>query len=155
MSVAIRPIIRPQHQPRWRRGALAGALAAVVLATGAGQARATIQPAVTLDGPSEEIVGFGGAAMAEDGTGGVVYLKRVDGVAHVFVARYDNGAMVAADPRSTPASPTRPAGRASARPTAASWWSCGRPRSRPKTAGRSTSCSARRSAPGRRRSAKR
>jgi PKD domain len=70
------------------RTALVVALAAVVLAAGAGQARATIQPAVTLDGPSEEIVGFGGAAMAEDGTGGVVYLKRVDGVAHVFVSRY-------------------------------------------------------------------
>ena len=34
---------------------------------------------VTLDGPSEEIVGFGGVAMAEDGTGGAVYLERVDG----------------------------------------------------------------------------
>jgi hypothetical protein len=29
--------------------------------------------------------------MAEDGTGGVVYLKRVEGVAHVFVARYVEG----------------------------------------------------------------
>ena len=29
--------------------------------------------------------------MAEDGTGGLVYLKRVDGVAHVFVARYAEG----------------------------------------------------------------
>lgn len=50
-----------------------------------------IVPAVTIDGPSEDIVGFGGVAMAEDGTGGVVYLKRVDGVAHVFVSRYANG----------------------------------------------------------------
>jgi hypothetical protein len=52
---------------------------------------AVILPAVTLDGPSEEIVGFGGVAMAEDGTGGVVYLKRVEGVAHLFVARYVEG----------------------------------------------------------------
>ena len=29
--------------------------------------------------------------MAEDGTGGLVYLKRVDGVAHVFVSRYMEG----------------------------------------------------------------
>jgi hypothetical protein len=29
--------------------------------------------------------------MAEDGTGGVVYLKRVEGVAHVFVARFVQG----------------------------------------------------------------
>ncbi len=56
-----------------------------------GSAAATILPAVTLDGPSEEIVGFGGAAMAEDGTGGVVYLKRVEGVPHVFVSRYVAG----------------------------------------------------------------
>jgi hypothetical protein len=61
----------------------------------AGRAEALILPAVTLDGPSEDIVGFGGAAMAEDGTGGVVYLKRVDGVAHVFVARYLNGRWLA------------------------------------------------------------
>ncbi len=55
------------------------------------QADAVILPAVTIDGPSEEIVGFGGVAMAEDGTGGLVYLKRVDGVAHVFVSRFVDG----------------------------------------------------------------
>lgn len=54
-------------------------------------AHAVILPATTIDGPSEDIVGFGGVAMAEDGTGGVVYLKRVDGVAHVFVSRYVGG----------------------------------------------------------------
>jgi PKD domain len=54
-------------------------------------AQAVILPAVTLAGPSAEIVGFGGVAMAEDGDGGVVFLKRVDGVAHVFVSRYVEG----------------------------------------------------------------
>jgi hypothetical protein len=67
------------------------ALAAVVLAGHVQPARAVILPAVTIDGPSEEIVGFGGVAMAEDGTGGLVYLKHVDGVAHVFVSRYVGG----------------------------------------------------------------
>jgi hypothetical protein len=62
-------------------------LAAVSAALNVGLAQAVILPAVTIDGPSEEIVGFGGIAMAEDGTGGVVYLERVDGVAHVFVSR--------------------------------------------------------------------
>jgi hypothetical protein len=71
------------------------ALVAIVFAVHVQSARAVILPAVTLDGPSEEIVGFGGVAMAEDGTGGVVYLKRVDGVAHVFVARYVNGEWLA------------------------------------------------------------
>lgn len=52
---------------------------------------AVILPATTLAGPSPEIVGFGGAAMAEDGTGGVVYLEREGGVPHVFVSRFDDG----------------------------------------------------------------
>jgi PKD domain len=75
------------------RGALALALAltVVLLALGARPAGALILPAVTLDGPSEDIVGFGGVAMAEDGTGGLVYLKRVGGVPHVFVARFLEG----------------------------------------------------------------
>ncbi len=63
----------------------------VALALQAGAARAVILPATTIDGPSEDIVGFGGVAMAEDGTGGLVYLKRVGGVAHVFVSRYVEG----------------------------------------------------------------
>ena len=79
--------------PRRRARALLVALASicVALALGARAANAVITPAVTLDGPSQDIVGFGGVAMAEDGTGGAVYLKRVDGVAHVFVARYLEG----------------------------------------------------------------
>ena len=36
--------------------------------------------------------------MAEDGTGGLVYLKRVGGVAHVFVSRYIGGRWLRADP---------------------------------------------------------
>jgi hypothetical protein len=71
--------------------AVAALASTIVLATHAEQARAVILPAVTIDGPSEEIVGFGGVAMAQDGTGGLVYLERVDGVAHVFVSRYSAG----------------------------------------------------------------
>jgi hypothetical protein len=73
------------------RGLVTLALAACLALAMCGPARAVILPAVTIDGPSEEIVGFGGIAMAEDGSGGMVYLKRVQGVAHVFVARYLNG----------------------------------------------------------------
>ncbi|HTQ68970.1 MAG TPA: hypothetical protein VMI13_09805 [Solirubrobacteraceae bacterium] len=72
---------------------LAGVL--VALAVIASSAGAVILPATTLDGPSENIVGFGGAAMADDGTGGVVYLKRVEGVTHVFVSRYVGGRWMA------------------------------------------------------------
>ncbi len=76
---------------RWRVPVLALALAATVLAAQAGQADAVILPATTIDGPSEDIVGFGGVAMANDGSGGLVYLKRVEGVPHVFVSRYVEG----------------------------------------------------------------
>lgn len=68
-------------------------LAALSLA--AAPARAAILPAETIDGPSQEIVSFGGAAMAEDGTGGVVYIKRSGGVPHVFVSQFVGGRWLA------------------------------------------------------------
>jgi hypothetical protein len=74
-----------------RQVALIGATIALTALTAATPAGANILPATTIAGPSEEIVGFGGAAMAEDGTGGVVYLARVDGVPHVFVSRFADG----------------------------------------------------------------
>jgi hypothetical protein len=66
-------------------------VAIVILGLPARSAMAVILPATTIDGPSESIVGFGGVAMAEDGSGGLVYLKRVEGVPHVFVSRYQGG----------------------------------------------------------------
>jgi PKD domain len=51
-------------------------------------ARATINAATTLDGPSTAIAGVDGVAIAQDGTGGLVYRRRVDGRIHVFVSRY-------------------------------------------------------------------
>jgi hypothetical protein len=74
---------------RWTMSALA--LTVMLCAGRAPSAGAVILPAVTVDGPSEEIVGFGGVAMAEDGTGGLVYLEKVDGIPHVFVSRYVEG----------------------------------------------------------------
>jgi PKD domain len=76
----------------WRRAAmLLTGIVAIAIAIGAQQAQALILPATTIEGPSSEIVGFGGVAMAEDGSGGLVYLKRVNGVTHVFVSRYVSG----------------------------------------------------------------
>jgi PKD domain len=75
--------------------ALLAALVALLVGPGEQPALAVILPASTIDGPSEEIVGFGGVAMAEDGTGGLVYLKRVEGVPHVFVSRYVEGKWLA------------------------------------------------------------
>jgi PKD domain len=89
----MRPLTRSSGSlaDRWRAAVLAVGLAAIGFAVHVRLARAVILPATTIDGPSSEIVGFGGVAMAEDGTGGLVYLKRVDGVAHVFVSRYVAG----------------------------------------------------------------
>ena len=74
-----------------RAAMLAAALATAAFVAPEQAAQALVLPAQTLAGPSPEIVGFGGVAMAEDGSGGVVFLKRVDGVAHVFVSRYVEG----------------------------------------------------------------
>ncbi len=48
-------------------------------------------PPVTIDGPSPDIVGLSGLAVARDGTGGLVYLKQVAGATHVFVSRLLGG----------------------------------------------------------------
>ena len=63
--------------PRTARRRLAFApllVCAATLAVVAAPARAVILPATTIAGPSPEIVAFGGVAMAEDGTGGAVWL---------------------------------------------------------------------------------
>jgi hypothetical protein len=85
--------LQPAREPSWKchPAAIVVAVLALLLLLAAPQASAVVLPAKTIDGPSEDITGFGGVAMAEDGTGGLVYLKRVEGVAHVFVARYLEG----------------------------------------------------------------
>jgi hypothetical protein len=94
MRVATVPIPHPPAR-RWHQAMLVVVLAATLLVAQAHRAGAVILPATTIDGPSEAITGFGGVAMAEDGSGGVVYLKTVEGVAHVFVSRYVEGRWLA------------------------------------------------------------
>jgi hypothetical protein len=65
----------------------AAALAAAALA-GPAPAQALVGPAETVAGPASDIVDFGGVAMSSDGTGGLVYVKAVEGVQHVFASRY-------------------------------------------------------------------
>jgi len=48
-------------------------------------------PPVTLDGPSASIQGLSGLSVSRDGTGGLVYLKAVGGVNHVFVSTLSGG----------------------------------------------------------------
>ncbi|MDO8209322.1 PKD domain-containing protein [Conexibacter sp. CPCC 206217] len=66
-------------------------LAATAAAGNSAGAGAVVLPSQTLDGPNATILDVGGAALAPDGTGGVVYRKLVDGTPHVFVARFAHG----------------------------------------------------------------
>jgi hypothetical protein len=59
---------------------------------GAARAGAQLAPASVIDGPSPTILDVDGAAMAPDGSGGILYRKLVDGQAHLFVARFLDGA---------------------------------------------------------------
>lgn len=76
---------------RRRSVAIAALLAAALLALPAA-ASAIVFDVAPIDGPSAEIVDVGDAAMSEDGSGGVVYLKQVGGRTHVFAAQFRDGA---------------------------------------------------------------
>jgi hypothetical protein len=69
--------------------ALGVILACVIAAAVPVSARASISAVVGIDGPSSDIVDFGGSAMAPDGSGGIVYRKRVGGRLHIFAAQFD------------------------------------------------------------------
>jgi hypothetical protein len=66
---------------------LAIACASLLLATPA-TATAIVTDAHLLDGPSADVIDVADAAMSEDGTGGVVWLKREGGRAHVYAAQF-------------------------------------------------------------------
>ena len=73
-----------------RRLTLAVSLAAALALPASAQA--AFFPAEVIDGPSGDILELGDVDLARDGNGAAVYLKRVDGVAHVFVSRFVDGA---------------------------------------------------------------
>jgi hypothetical protein len=54
-------------------------------------AGAVIGGAEVLEGPANDILDMDGAAMAPDGTGGLIYRKEIGGVAHVFAIQFING----------------------------------------------------------------
>jgi hypothetical protein len=77
-----------------------GVALTALLASGAASAATrrtpTLSPAnVVVDGPSSDIESLDGVSIARDGTGGLVYLKAVGGVAHVFVSRLLGGSFQA------------------------------------------------------------
>jgi hypothetical protein len=74
-----------------RRLTLSVLLALLALAALPSLAAAGWFPAAPVDGPTGDLDKLGGVDLARDGTGGVVYLKRVDGTPHVFVSRFNGG----------------------------------------------------------------
>jgi len=68
------------------------ALTACALLGWPAPAAAEISAPHLVDGPSAELVEVSDAAMAEDGSGGVVYLKKAGERNHVFVSRFDGRA---------------------------------------------------------------
>jgi len=68
------------------------AVAAFLLLALPRAADAVVSDVHPVDGPSADVVGIADAAMSEDGSGGIVYLRRVDGRAHVFAAQFRDGA---------------------------------------------------------------
>ncbi len=52
-------------------------------------------PSVAVDGPGSTIGSLSGLSVSRDGTGGLVYVKSVGDVAHVFVSRLIGGAFLA------------------------------------------------------------
>lgn len=77
------------------------ALTAILFALpAAGVARAGVFPGETVDGPGApgaEIQSLGDVDLARDGSGGLAYVKRVDGVDAIFVARFTGGAFAPAE----------------------------------------------------------
>lgn len=67
---------------------LSAAVALLLAPAGASAIVFDVQP---LDGPSSAVLDVADAAMAEDGSAGIVYLKQVDGRAHVFAAQFREG----------------------------------------------------------------
>jgi len=75
----------------FRRLSLSVPLALLALAALTPAASAGWFAAQPLDGPSPDIEKLGGVDLSRDGTGGLVYIKRADGVPHVFLSRFNGG----------------------------------------------------------------
>jgi hypothetical protein len=84
--------MRAPLSPRLRLRPEAVTIACLVLLALPASVRAVVSDVQPIDGPSADVIDVADAAMAEDGSGGIVYLKRVDGHAHVFAAQFRRGA---------------------------------------------------------------
>lgn len=90
MRAALPSRIRsPRNRVRLAVLSLAACLTSLL---GPGAARAVVSDVKPIDGPSEAVLEIGDAAMSEDGSGGIVYLRKVDGRSHVFAVQFRDGA---------------------------------------------------------------
>jgi hypothetical protein len=90
MRAALPRRIGPPLPNRFRLAVLSLAACLVTL-LGPGAARAVFSDVKPIEGPSADVLAVGDAAMSEDGSGGLVYLKKADGRSHVFAVQFRDG----------------------------------------------------------------
>jgi hypothetical protein len=64
---------------------------ALLAGVSAASSLAAIYPASAVVGPANDILAVDGAAMARDGSGGVLYSEQLEGVTHLFAVPFANG----------------------------------------------------------------
>jgi hypothetical protein len=77
--------------PRLFLGSITAVAVCSFVLVAPGRAPAVVFDVQTIDGPSADVIDIEDAAMSEDGSGGIVYLKRTGERDHVFVARFRGG----------------------------------------------------------------
>ncbi len=82
--------MRDRLSPRLPLGLAVAALACTPF-VGPVPAGAVVSDVRPIDGPSADVIDVADAAMAEDGSGGIVYLKRAEGRNHVYAVRFGKG----------------------------------------------------------------
>jgi hypothetical protein len=85
-------VVRDQISSRWHLRPTLVALACALWLGVPATTNAVVSDVHSIDGPSADVIGVSDTAMSEDGSGGIVYLKRVDGHSHVFAVQFRDGA---------------------------------------------------------------
>lgn len=84
--------MRVRSSPRLRVRPEVVPIACLLLLALPASAAAIVSDVQPIDGPSADVIDVADAAMSEDGTGGIVWLRKVDGRSHVFAAQFKGGA---------------------------------------------------------------
>lgn len=83
--------MRALLSPRLRSAPEAVTIACLLLLVIPATATAVVSDVQPIDGPSADVIEVADAAMSEDGSGGIVWLRKVDNHAHVFAAQFKGG----------------------------------------------------------------